>query len=70
VQVAAIVELRTAPESDAAVSACAALGLAVLRAHAPYEAIRGPDGSVAGLTVAPDERGRPARCRRVAAHRL
>jgi sarcosine oxidase subunit alpha len=53
VPVAAIVDLRTAPESDAAVSACAALGLTVLRGHAPYEAIRGPDGAVAGLTVAP-----------------
>jgi sarcosine oxidase subunit alpha len=53
VPVAAIVDLRSVPESDAAVSACAALGLAVLRAHAPYEAIRGPDGAVAGLTVAP-----------------
>src|SRR3984893_7982840 len=53
VPVAAIVDLRTVPESDAAVSACAALGLVVLRAHAPYEAVRGPDGSVAGLMVAP-----------------
>jgi sarcosine oxidase subunit alpha len=53
VQVAAIVDLRTAPESDAAVSACAALGLAVLQAHAPYEAVRGPEGTVAGLVVVP-----------------
>jgi sarcosine oxidase subunit alpha len=59
VQVAAIVDLRTAPESDAAVSACAALDLAVLRAHAPYEAVRGPEGTVAGLVVAPvNEAGR------------
>ncbi|HEY4445256.1 MAG TPA: 2Fe-2S iron-sulfur cluster-binding protein [Steroidobacteraceae bacterium] len=53
VPVPAIVDLRSAPESDAAVSACAALGITLLRAHAPYEAIRGPDGTVAGLTVAP-----------------
>jgi sarcosine oxidase subunit alpha len=53
VSIAAIVELRSAPESDAAVSACAALGIALLPAHAPYEAIRGPDGTVAGLTIAP-----------------
>ena len=53
VPVAAIVDLRTAPENDAAVSACAALGIPMLRALAPYEAVRGPDGNVAGLTVAP-----------------
>ena len=53
VQVAAIVELRVDPEKDAAASACAALGVPILNAHAPYEAIRGADGSVAGLTVAP-----------------
>jgi sarcosine oxidase subunit alpha len=53
VQITAIVDLRTAPENDAAVSACAALGVNMLRSHAPYEAIRGPDGTVAGLTVAP-----------------
>ena len=52
VPVVAIVELRAAPESDAAVAACVALGIPMLHAHAPYEAIRGPDGSVAGLTVA------------------
>ena len=60
VPVAAIVELRAAPESDAAVAACAALGIEILHAHAPYEAIRGPDGSVAGLCVAPvDAAGQP-----------
>jgi sarcosine oxidase subunit alpha len=52
VAVAAIVEWRAAPESDAAVSACAALGIPMLPAHAPYEAIRGSDGAVAGLQVA------------------
>jgi len=53
VQVAAIVELRAAPESDAAATACAARGIPVLNAYAPYEAIRGSDGGVTGLTVAP-----------------
>jgi sarcosine oxidase, subunit alpha len=53
VGVSAIVDLRTSPENDAAVTACAALGVATLRAHAPYEAVRGPDGTVAGLMVAP-----------------
>jgi sarcosine oxidase subunit alpha len=53
VQIAVIVDLRTAPENDAAVSACAGLGVALLRAHAPYEAVRGRDGAVAGLVVAP-----------------
>jgi sarcosine oxidase subunit alpha len=53
VQVAAIVELRTVPESDAAAAACAARGIAVLNAHVPYEAVRAADGTVAGLKVAP-----------------
>jgi sarcosine oxidase subunit alpha len=52
-EIAAIVELRAAPENDEAVKACAALGIPLLPAHAPYEAIRGPDGRVAGLRVAP-----------------
>jgi len=49
VPVAAIIDLRADPENDTAVSACAALGVDLLRAHAPYEAVRGPDGAVAGL---------------------
>jgi sarcosine oxidase subunit alpha len=53
VPVAAIAELRAAPESDAAVAACAALGIPMLQAHAPYEALRGADGTVAGVRVAP-----------------
>jgi sarcosine oxidase, subunit alpha len=52
VPVVAIIDLRAAPENDAAVSACAALGMTMLSAHAPYEAIRGPDGRVAGIQVA------------------
>ncbi len=59
VTVAAIVDLRADVESDAAVSACGALGLELLRARAPYEAVRGADGRVAALLVAPlDQAGR------------
>jgi sarcosine oxidase, subunit alpha len=57
VDIAAIVELRSAPENDEAVKACAALGIPMLPAHAPYEAIRGSDGRVAGLRVAPLDAG-------------
>ncbi len=53
VPVAAIVELRASPEGDAAAAACAAQGVPVLHAHAPYEAIRASDGGVAGLEAAP-----------------
>jgi len=53
VAVAAIVELRDAPENHQAVKDCAALGISMFSAHAPYEAIRGADGRVAGLRVAP-----------------
>ena len=53
VAVAAIVDLRAAPDDDAAVSACAALGMPILSAHAPYEALAGRDGAVAALRVAP-----------------
>jgi sarcosine oxidase, subunit alpha len=60
VTVAAIVDLRAAPESDAAVAACGELGVPLFSAHAPYEAVRGPDGTVAGLRVAPlDAAGQP-----------
>jgi sarcosine oxidase subunit alpha len=51
--VAAIIELRAAPENDSAVAECSARGILLLTAHAPYEAIQGPDRSVAGLNVAP-----------------
>jgi sarcosine oxidase subunit alpha len=57
-RVVAIVELRDAPESDAAVAACAARGIPMLHAHAPYEAVRAADGRVAGLKVAPLAAGR------------
>jgi sarcosine oxidase, subunit alpha len=61
VRIAAVVELRSAPENDEAVKACAALGMLMLPSHAPYEAIRGSHGRVAGLRVAAlDEAGRIA----------
>jgi sarcosine oxidase, subunit alpha len=53
VPVAAIVELRAAPESHADVASCAALGIPILQGHAPHEAIRGADGGVAGVWAAP-----------------
>ena len=53
VTAAAIVDLRAESENDAAVAACRALGVDLLQASAPFEAIRGADGRVAGLTVAP-----------------
>jgi sarcosine oxidase subunit alpha len=53
VAIAAIVDLRPAADGDAAVTECAALGFEMLSAHAPYEAIPGPDGGVAALVVAP-----------------
>jgi sarcosine oxidase subunit alpha len=55
VGVSAIVDLR-ALEDDAdaaAANSCAALGISILRAHAPYEAIAGENGVVAALDVAP-----------------
>jgi sarcosine oxidase, subunit alpha len=59
VAVVAIVDLRAAPDDDAAVSGCAALGMPIMPAHAPYEALAGRDGALAGLLVAPlDEAGR------------
>jgi sarcosine oxidase subunit alpha len=58
VKVAAVVDLRAADEAAAdeeaaAVAACAALGITVLRAHAPYEAVANAQGVVAALLVAP-----------------
>ena len=69
VNVVAVVDLRPADavatdapgsagasgEEAAAVSACEALGITVLRSHAPYEAVASADGLVAALTVAPIE---------------
>jgi sarcosine oxidase subunit alpha len=39
-------------ESDAAIAACPALGIPVLRSHAPYEALKGAHGRVAALIAA------------------
>ena len=59
VAIVAIVDLRAAPDSDAAISACVALGMPILKAHAPYEAFAGRNGAVAGVQVAPmDAAGR------------
>jgi sarcosine oxidase subunit alpha len=55
VAIVALIDLRaelTAAEAAAAAQ-CAAAGMTVLRAHAPYEAICGADGVVAALDVAP-----------------
>lgn len=57
VNIAAIVELRAAPDSAQAVTDCAALGIEILTSHVPYEAVAGPDGTVAALTVAPCDAG-------------
>ncbi|HMK87495.1 MAG TPA: 2Fe-2S iron-sulfur cluster-binding protein [Steroidobacteraceae bacterium] len=68
VRIAAIVDLRASAESDAEAQACAALGIEVLRACAPYEAVAGTDGAVRALVVAPlDASGRvqPSRRRRI-----
>lgn len=53
VPIAAIVDLRPTPESEPAVAACVALGIPILQAHAPYEAIRGAHGAIVGLQAAP-----------------
>jgi sarcosine oxidase, subunit alpha len=53
VNVAAIIEWRSDPDSDADATACLALGIPVMRSHVPYEAQRGSDGGVAGLDVVP-----------------
>jgi sarcosine oxidase, subunit alpha len=52
IPVAAIVDLRPVSDRDTAVAACIARGVSVMQAHAPYEAVQGPDGTVAGLAVA------------------
>ncbi len=52
-RVAAVVDLRASHDDDEAATACAALGISILQAHAPYEAVAGRDGVVAALDVAP-----------------
>ena len=62
VSVAAIVDLREAGAVggvENAAAACAAAGLSILHAHAPYRAVAGADGAVAAIEVAPvDASGR------------
>jgi len=59
VEVAAIVELRPETEADEAVRTCTALGVRIVLAHAPYEAVAGADGRVRALDIAPlDAAGR------------
>jgi sarcosine oxidase subunit alpha len=53
VPIAAIVELRAAPEDGEAARACAKLGMTIIPGSAPYEAIAGADGAVAALSIAP-----------------
>jgi sarcosine oxidase subunit alpha len=57
VRVVAIVDLRAPQDGEdaEAAAACAALGISILRTHAPYEAFVGADGAVAALEVAPLE---------------
>jgi len=60
VTVAAIIDLRAAPDSSAPVADCVARGMVLVTGHAPYEALRGADGSVAGLKVVPLDARTPA----------
>ena len=55
VRISTIVDLRAIRdgEDEVVAAACAALGITVLSAHAPYEAIAGKNGTVAALDVAP-----------------
>jgi sarcosine oxidase subunit alpha len=52
VQVAAIVELRSAPEDGEAARGCVKAGITIIPGSAPYEAIAGADGAVAALAIA------------------
>src|SRR5450631_113532 len=51
VEVAAIVDLRTAPGDSEAARSCAKAGMTVIPGSAPYEAIAGADGAVAALAI-------------------
>jgi len=57
VGIAAIVDLRALADAEEPARSCAALGMRVLRYHAPYEALRGTDGTVRALIVAPFDQG-------------
>ncbi len=68
VRIAAIVDLRPAPEEGEAAAACASCGIPVMSGLAPYEALAGADGAVAALAIAPlDASGRidPSRRQRI-----
>ncbi len=59
VAVEAIIELRGEIEDEEAVRGCAALGVRVIKAHAPYRALPGANGAVRALEFAPlDSAGR------------
>jgi sarcosine oxidase subunit alpha len=53
VMVTSIVDLRGERAGGDGAAACAALGMTVLAAHAPYQAVAGEDGTVVALEVAP-----------------
>jgi sarcosine oxidase subunit alpha len=53
IAVAAIVELRDASDADAAVTACAALGVRIAVGCAPYQALPGADGRIEALDFGP-----------------
>ena len=58
VRVEAIIDLRApqeADEADSIVQTCVALGVQILRSHAPYQAIAGSDGAVYALDYAPTD---------------
>jgi sarcosine oxidase subunit alpha len=57
IAVAAIVDLRPEGEDDATARTCAALGVRIVPAHAPYEAVPGSDGRVRALDIAPLDAG-------------
>jgi sarcosine oxidase subunit alpha len=67
VRVVAVVDLRSGEDGvdDAEAAACAALGISVVRGHAPYEAVAGGEGAVAALEIVPlDAAGRVDSARR------
>jgi len=53
IAVAAVIDLRAGGEVEALSGQCARQGVQIVHAHAPYEAIRGPDGAVCALSFAP-----------------
>ncbi len=53
VRVAVIVDLRQDPDDNKAVQACSVIGVRIIRGHIPYAAVRGPEGAVRALDIAP-----------------